>query len=179
MKLKNQKGLTLVEAVTSFMIVGFMAGGFMSILNLNATETSEGILSSQLQIQQDNVIEQISRDIRIASVVLDEGNGELFKNVDSYGSNQNNVKHVHMYDADGNITAGYQIQNNTLMELNTTTNTWEPYMSGNKQVSVTENSCFNLDGERKAVQIQIDVASTYKTSSDALTENSNYIQCRN
>ncbi len=179
MKLANQKGLSLVEAVTTFMIVGFMAGGFMAILDLNVTETSEGVLSSQLQVQYDNVMEQVSRDIRGATFVLDHAGGEIFENADSYTADKSNVTHIRMYDSDGNLTAGYQVQNSILMELDTATNTWVTYSTGSKQVTVTENSCFNLMGDRKAAQIQLHLTSTYKTANDAISENTNFIHCRN
>jgi type II secretory pathway pseudopilin PulG len=177
--LKNQKGTTLVEAVVTFMVVGFMAGGFMSILDLNISETSEGVLSSQLQMQYENVIEQISRDIRSATYVLDQGAGETFANAESYTTSKNNVIHMLMYGINGAVIAGYQIQNNTLLEYDVATTSWVPYKAGNKTVSVTANSAFALAGARKAAQAQIYVTSTYKNAVDSLTENTNYIHCRN
>ena len=177
--LKNQKGTTLVESVVTFMVVGFMAGGFMSILDLNVSETGEGVLNSQIQMQYENVIEQISRDIRSATYVLDQGAGETFANAENYTTVNNNATHILMYDINGNAFAGYQIQNNTLLELDTTTNSFIPYKAGNETVLVTSNSVFSLAAERKASQAQIYVKSAYKNIVDSLTENSNFIHCRN
>lgn len=177
--LTNQKGTTLVEAIVTFMVVGFMAGGFMSILNLNATETSEGVLNAQLQMKYENVIEQISRDIRRAAYVLDQGAGETFASADSYTFPNNNATQIFMYDVTGSVIAGYQIQNNDLLEYDITTDSWMPYRTGNESVSVTSNSLFSLDAQRKAVQAQIYVTSIYKATTDSLTDNFNYIQCRN
>ncbi len=177
--LKNQKGTTLVETVVTFMVVGFMAGGFMSILNLNVSETGEGVLNSRIQMQYENVIEQLSRDIRSASFVLNQGAGETFANAETYSTASNNATHILMYDINGNVFAGYNIQNNVLLELDTATNTWAPYKTGNQTVSVTSNSVFNIAGQRKDIQAQIYVKSTYKNAVDSLTENSNFIHCRN
>ena len=177
--LENQKGTTLVESVVTFMVVGFMAGGFMSILDLNVSETSEGVLNSQIQMQYENVIEQVSRDIRSATYVLDQGAGETFANAETYTTVNNNATHILMYDINGAVFAGYQIQNNTLLELDTATNSFIPYKAGNETVSVTSNSVFSLAAERKGSQAQIYVKSTYKNVVDSLTENSNFIHCRN
>jgi type II secretory pathway pseudopilin PulG len=177
--LKNQKGTTLVETIVTFMIVGFMAGGFMSILDLNMSETSEGVLSSMLQIQYENVIEQISRDIRRAACVLDQGAGEVFDSVKIYTTPQNNATQIFVYDMNGAVIAGYQIQKNTLLEYDVATTSWVPYKAGNTTVSVTSNSVFSLAAGRKALQAQVYITSTYNSRTDSLTENSNYINCRN
>lgn len=179
MILNNQKGVTLVETVTTFMIVGFMAGGFMSILDLNATETGEGVLNSQLQMQYENFIEQISRDVRSSSFILDQGAGETFANVENYTTENNIATHILMYDINGTVIAGYKIQNNSLFELDTATDNWIPYKAGNQQVSVTSNSFFRLAAERKAITAEIYIKSSYKNAVDSLTENSNFIYCRN
>lgn len=177
--LTNQKGTTLTEAVVTFMIVGFMAGGFMSILDLNVNETSEGIASTKTQMQYENVIGQISRDIRAATYVLDDGSSETFENAETYTTAKNNANQILMYDVNGNVFAGYKIQSNTLLEYDVTTTSWVSYKTGNETVSVASNSAFSLNGGRKAMQAKIYIESTYKNSNESLNENSNYIQCRN
>lgn len=177
--LRNHKGTTLVEALVTFMVVGFMAGGFMTILNLNVSETSEGVLNAQLQMQYENVVEQISRNARSAACILDEGAGETFENLEFYTAASNNATHIFMYDASGNVFAGYRIQNNTLFEYDLSTSSWIAYKTGNETVSVTSNSAFSLAAQRKALQAKIYVKSAYKTAVDSLAENFNFIYCRN
>ena len=82
--IKNQNGVTLTEAVVTMIILGILAGGLLTILGLNATETSEGIANSRVQMQYENFVEQISRDVRRARYVLDEGSSEIFDSENFY-----------------------------------------------------------------------------------------------
>ena len=49
--IKNDKGITLTEALVTMAILGILAGGMLSILRLNANETSEGNANIRLQMQ--------------------------------------------------------------------------------------------------------------------------------
>ncbi len=179
--IKNQKGITLTETLVTMIILGILAGGMISILSINATETSEGNANIQLQMQYENIVRQISFDARHAKYILDIGTGETFMEADtgtSYNTENNSATHIEMFDIDGNAIAGYRINNGILQELDSL-GTYSDYFTGNQAVAVTPNSHFRLLGGRKAVQPKTFVTLTYNNTIDTLETNTNYIRCRN
>lgn len=175
--IKNQSGVTLTEAVVTMIILGILAGGLLTILGLNATETNEGIANSRVQMQYENFVEELARDVRRGSYVLDAG--ESFDSAATYAANPLSTD-ILIYTIDGIILAGYRIPvDGILEERDSTTGQYSDYMSGNKAIEVTANSHFRLPGGRKGVEARIHARYTYKTVSDSLVANINYMRCRN
>ncbi len=175
--IKNQKGITLTEAVVTMIILGILAGGLLTILGLNATETSEGIANSRIQMQYENFVEELARDVRRAAYVLDAS--ENFDSAATLPAN-NSTKDIRIYTPSGIILAGYRIAaGGILEERDSASGNYSPYMSGNKAIEVTANSHFRLPGGRQGVEARIHTKYKYKTIADSLVANVNYIRCRN
>ena len=175
--IKNQNGLTLTEALVTGIILAILAVGLLTILILNATETSEGVLNSRLQMQYDNIVEQISRNARFAELIL--ASGEVPGSIVTYTDTAGPIDTILMYDT--LLTTpftGYAISGDgTLQELKA--GSWVDYMSGNSTVALTGNSYFKLFPGRKHLEAHLDIASSYKTKSDTLVADTIFISCRN
>ena len=173
----NQKGVTLTEAVVTMIILGVLAGGLLTILHLNATETSEGIADARVQMQYENFVDELSRDVRRAAYVLDAG--EAFD--DAAGLPANNLsRNILIYTQTGTIIAGYRINaGNILEERDSASGNYSPYMTGNKAIEVHASSHFRLPGGRQGVEARIHAKYNYKAASDSLMANINFVRCRN
>ena len=179
--IKNRNGVTLIEVLVTGIILAILAGGLLSILHLNVTETREGVLSSRLQMQYDNIVEQISRDARSAKLILTGSettdqfrNGELI--------DQSSVNSIWMYDDIFSTIpyAGYDISSGILKEYDPVSKTMITYMSGNSDVTLAAGSHFKLFGlTRKNLEVNLDVESLYKGKSETLVSNAILIKCRN
>ncbi len=179
MIINNKRGSSLIETVVTCCILGALSSGMVTILKVNATETSEGIVNSRLQMQYENVVEQLSRDIRKSSCVLDQGNGETFDQllhlIQEVSSNE-----IMLYDNSGNQIAGYWIDNNNiLMEFDAVNRIWVPYKIGPNKVTLAENSSFKLDSGRKSVDLALSFSLSYKNANGQFKSESNIISCRN
>jgi hypothetical protein len=162
-------------------ILGILAGGMLSILRLNANETSEGNANIRLQMQYENILQQLSFDARHAKYILDVGANETFVQADTgsaLNTENNSATHIQMFDKDRNIIAGYKIENGFLMEQDSS-GKYLPYITGADSMRVTASSHFRLLGGRKAALPILFLTGTYKQVLDTLVSSSNYIRCRN
>ena len=83
-----------------------------------------------------------------------------------------------MYDPNGTVIAGYRNNNGNLEERDAG-GAYKTYMGGNKPVTVTTSSCFSLPVGRKGVTVRVHAKYDYKTVSDTIATNANFIRCRN
>ena len=176
--IKNQNGVTLTEALVTGIILAILAGGLLAILQLNATETSEGVLNSRLQMQYENIVEQFSRDARFAKLILavDE-DPALFT---TYITDRGPLDNIRMYDTLDNICSGYDISSGTLMEYDVAGDTMKTYIAGNSSVAVAPGSYFKLFAGRKYLEAKLGVVLSYKdTYKDTLVADTIFISCRN
>ncbi|MBD3321343.1 MAG: hypothetical protein GF350_09645 [Chitinivibrionales bacterium] len=67
----NRKGVTLVEAITVGIIAAIVGGFSWSFLSMYSGEISDGTIAARMQMQGENIIQQIARDVRRGSIVLD------------------------------------------------------------------------------------------------------------
>jgi type II secretory pathway pseudopilin PulG len=177
--IKNHNGFTLTEALVTGIILAILAGGLLAILQLNATETSEGVLSSRLQMKYENIVEQFSRDARFSKLILATGEDpNLFT---TYDTDLSPVYEIIMYDKLNIFYASYKISGGsgggTLQEDKGSG--YVDYISGDSHVTLAAGSYFKLFAYRGYSEANLDVESSYKNKSSTLVSNAIFIRCRN
>lgn len=148
----NSRGVTLVEALVAGAVTAVLAGGTWGIISLYSGTLSDATANTALQIQADIVREQLSRDIRAASVVLNAGEAP-----GGSPSDPDTTFHIVLYSDPSvpDTLARDSIAPGLLLEADTTA-PFQAFLIGADTVRTdTSGSHFVLDSTRKAVTFSI------------------------
>jgi len=177
MLVSNEKGVTLTEAVVTFVILGVLAMGFLTMIGVNANETRQGVANSRMQMQYDNIADQISRKARNAAYIL--AAGEDSSQITTYITDNTNVSEIRLFNATWNLVGKFKISGATLEEHDSVTNGYKAFKAGKDAVSLAPGSHFFLAKGRKEMLARLNLKYTYKHVTDTLQVKPYYIRCRN
>lgn len=169
----NDEGISLIEAVVSGAVAMVIASLMLPVLQMNNQMTSNGAVSTKVQMQYEAAVSQITATARRANAVM--VSGESWPPSSTMSSVSAAV--VILYDESGNQIGGYQVSGTSLQEW--VSGNWQNFKSGSDHVQVTGGSNFTLSGDRKWLTLNLGVFAVYGSQKDTVLSKQEPILCRN
>ncbi len=175
MSLKNQRGISLIEALVTGVISSVIAGAVISMMYLSTSQIEESSSRFSMQKLYDATAYQIGWTIREAAAVL--AHGESFSNRLKY-RNFIPVESFYTYDTDGNVTGGFGISSGILQEYDVVEGGFKPFVFGPDTVKV-DSGAFYLWADRAAVELDVVLRHSAKDKEYTLAIRQERFRCRN
>ncbi|MBD3345046.1 MAG: hypothetical protein GF401_08295 [Chitinivibrionales bacterium] len=175
--MNDTRGVTLVEAVTVGIIAAVVGGVTWSFLGMYSGEISDGTIASRMQMQGENIIQQIARDVRRGSLVLDSS-----ETVGASGGDTT-TRNIYVWDTlppgGAEVVAGYSLADSILYEYDTLGDTMKLFFIGEDTImKVDMASGFHLDVTRKTINADLRIKALYNKK-DFLMPVKGSFRCRN
>ena len=179
----RDRGVTLVEAVVTIVVLSVVAAALVAIMLLHNTEINEGTASTWLQMRGEAVHMQLGRDVRLAGVVLCMD--ETWAADGAYPSTLDCTE-IYCYNETGGIFAAYQMHDNSLFEArfdpavtSVEDDDYSPFFVGSQPVNLTGGDRFELSPQRKHLVLYTTLTTTYRGKTYSLPIQGNMYRCRN
>jgi type II secretory pathway pseudopilin PulG len=171
----SSKGMTLVETLVAGIIGTVLAGTIIIIYVMFNNQLKENNANLVLQMQYENLSEQIAFNARRAHKILD-ASSVYYDTCDIYGDT---VTSVRFYNSSGTQFAGVGIFNDTIKEIDTATNRWIPFKTGNGTITAASTSSLFLNGCKNSISLNLNLTFTGSDSTYFLTVRKDEFLCRN
>jgi hypothetical protein len=175
--MRNDRGLTLVEALVTGIIASVLAGVVITLLNLHTTELDEGTINTVIQMETENVIDAIVSETRNGYQALapsDTWTGNpLALTLDTTDS-------IRLFDPSGVNYASYRI-NSTTGSLIRSNSTGSQTLAGPGQrvrLSTTGTNRFILSNHRDVITMDLSFRAVYNTDTLVLRTRRNRFRLR-
>ena len=179
LKIKSQRGFTLIEMVIVSALAAVLAGGLIGFYGFNMNQVREGVSQSLLQEYYEGIAGEIGRQARQAACILDDGAGEVFTSADLY-LNTTGAQRVLFYNESGTAYAGYWLHGSgVLREWDAGTGTWQDFSVGPELVNYLGGGGFDLPDERKGIRLGFSITRSVGTVTDTLPVQGEFFACRN
>lgn len=170
--LHDSKGFTLVEALVAGIISVFVLLIAIAVYNMNAKQITGGFVRSLTKMQYQTVIDQIGKNVRIAS--------SIDSHIIDTGAVMTPSDSIWLFDSLGVRFAGYKRSVNALMEWNGTQ--FINFKVGSNSVQVLDvgaGNTFTLAPTRRSVTLNLSVFGVNGTVSDTMRSSGELFECRN
>lgn len=151
MRIKNEKGMTLVEAIVAGLLTAVLAGAGFTMFLMYTNETREVTANLRMQRQYETLFEDIAGTARQATLIISTDESPT-----GFTSSQRQTKEILMYRGT-DVIGGYRFVNDAVEELNGFsggTSEWKPFTTDGEQVLVDASNCvFSLSPLRKRLEI--------------------------
>jgi prepilin-type N-terminal cleavage/methylation domain-containing protein len=181
MRIKNNKGITLVEVIVVSLLIAVLAGAGLPLFLMYTRETGESATMLELQFQLESVLEEMARRTRHAAYVIIPA--EPLPLANCGGALDVNAQEVQMHTLGAAIgltvqEAGFRFVNGTLEEW--VQGNWVPFTIGARRVFVDQNvSNFILSGCRNTLEVDITVTRIVGNIAYRLQARGGSFLCRN
>jgi type II secretory pathway pseudopilin PulG len=173
--LLSSKGMTLVETLVAGIIGTVLAGSIVIIYIMFNNQLKENNANLVLQMQYENLSEQIAFNARRAHKILN-GSSAYYDTCDIYGDSVSNVR---FYNTAGRQFAGVGIFNDTVKEIDSATNQWIPFKTGNGTIKARSARSFFLNGCKNSISLNLNLTFRGNDSTYFLTVRKDEFLCRN
>ncbi len=177
MTVRNNSGLTLVEALVTGIIASVLAGVVITLLNLHTTELDEGTINTVIQMECENVLDAIVSETRNGFQALAPGDtwtgNPLALALDTTDS-------IRLFDPNGVNYASYRI-NSATGSLIRTSSTGSQTLAGPGQrvrLSTAGTNRFILSNHRDAITMDLSFWAVYNTDTLVLRTRRNRFRLR-
>jgi len=168
--LVHTKGFTLVEALVTLAIMGLMAGGLLSVMNLHNREINEGIGRSRLLLQSQALRSEIMKKVWEGNQLL-SGSGRW-------------TRSIHIYTTDNpDMYAQFRVRtDSTIEEMDTSGGTihWKTFRVGDDSIRIDRNpdSAFYVDTLLDRVALNFGLTIDYSGERFLLEKLGGMYRCR-
>ena len=170
--LHDRRGFTLIEALVAGIISVFVLLTAITVYNMNTNQISGSMVRSLTKMQYQTVIDQIGRNVRLASSI-DSHLSDTGVVVSPYDT-------IWLFDSLGTCFAGYVRNVNALMEWNGTQ--FINFKVGSKNIQVLDvgaGNTFTIAPTRRSVTLKLSVFGVNGTVSDTMRSSGETFECRN
>ena len=173
----NNEGFTLVEAMVAGVLSVLVLLTLVALYIMNMQQISGVSARSLSRVQYQNVIDQIGRSVRVASMIGTS-------NPDNAGTVASPYDTIFLFDTGGTVVGGYcrAPTSTSLKQWDTTTDAFVPFKGGNNNVQVTNTGAqttFTISSSRKRVWLNLSVFCVAGSTKDTFSSKRELFQCRN
>ncbi len=177
MRIRNNRGLTLVETLVSAIIGAIIAGIILAILGMQGSVLNEGTANAKSLRQVNTAEDIVATMVRPANLLLAGDEYDQWSKTPS-GFTQRSVATVLAFDSAGVLTGGLKTGGTCLLETDDNQD-WDTVKIGQEAISTSTASPFVLSADRKHLSLYMDIQTTYRTKTYTMPVRGVMFQCRN
>ena len=172
--LRSSRGMTLVEVLVVFVLLAFLAGAALTIMNIHNRELNLVAVRGRMQMCSETMIEQIGRDVHAGAHVL--AVGETWSSSTTYSSLA--LSEMRIVNDTGGLARSYRISGNKLQVCDPG-GAYANFNIGSTDIDVATASPFTISADRENVSVQLSLSTTFKNSQYQIPASGGSFRCRN
>jgi len=169
--LHSNKGFTLIEALVAGIISVFVLIVAITVFNMNSNQISGSLVRSLTKMQYQTVIDQIGRNVRLAS--------SIDSHLPDTGAVVSPYDTIWLFDSLGARFAGYMRNGTALKEWKNGIG-FVNFTVGSKNIQVLSvGNTFTIAPTRRSVTLNLNVFGVNGAVSDTMRSSGETFECRN